>query len=58
MLKDIRKISCESYWREEMYGQLLDEVGGSEKKDEIDRIDKMKWADKVDKAERLDDSDD
>jgi hypothetical protein len=25
-----------------MYGQLLDEVGGSEKEDEIDRIDKMK----------------
>ena len=42
MLKDIRKITCESYWREEMYGQLLDEVGGSEKKDGIDRIDKMK----------------
>ena len=41
MLKDIRKITCESYWREEMYGQLLDEVGGSEKKDGIDRVDWM-----------------
>ena len=41
MLKDKRKITCESYWREEMYGQLLDEVGGSEKKDGIDRVDKM-----------------
>ena len=41
-----------------MYGQLLDEVGGSEKEDEIDRIDKMKWADKMNKAERLDVSDD
>ena len=41
-----------------MYGQLLDEVGGSEKEDEIDRIDKMKWADKMNKAEQLDVSDD
>ena len=41
-----------------MYGQLLDEVGGSEKKGEIDRIDKMKWADKVNKVERLEVSDD
>lgn len=41
-----------------MYGQLLDEVGGSEKENEIDRIDKMKWADKVNKAERLEVSDD
>jgi len=41
-----------------MYGQLLDEVGKSEKKEGIDRIDKMKWADKVDKVERLDVSDD
>ena len=41
-----------------MYGQLLDEVGKSEKKDGIDRIDRMGWADKVHKAERLDVSDD
>lgn len=41
-----------------MYGQLLDEIGGAEKKDGIDRVDKMGWADKVHKAERLDDSDD
>lgn len=41
-----------------MYGQLLDEVGGSEKENEIDRVDKMGWADKVNKAERLDISDD
>lgn len=41
-----------------MYRQLLDEVGKSEKKDGIDRIDKMKWADKVHKAEYLDNSDD
>lgn len=41
-----------------MYRQLLDEVGGSEKEDGIDRIDKMKWADKVNKAEQLDVSDD
>ena len=41
-----------------MYRQLLDEVGGSENKDRIDRIDKIKWADKVNKAEQLDVSDD
>lgn len=41
-----------------MYGQLLDKADGSEKENEIDRIDKMKWADKVDKAEQLDVSDD
>lgn len=41
-----------------MYGQLLDEVGKSEKEDGIDRIDKMKWADKVNKAKQLDVSDD
>lgn len=41
-----------------MYGQLLDEADGSEKKGEIDRIDKMKWADKVDKVAQLDVSDD
>ena len=41
-----------------MYGQLLDEAYGAEKKDGIDRIDKMKWADKVHKAEYLDNSDD
>lgn len=58
MHKDIRKISCESYWREEMYGQLLDEADGAEKKDGIDRVDKMEWADKVHKAEQLDNFDD
>jgi len=41
MHKDIRKITCESYWREEMYGQLLDKAKGAEKKDGIDRVDKM-----------------
>ena len=41
-----------------MYGQLLDEVGGAEKEDGIDRIDKMEWADKVNKAEQLEVSDD
>ena len=41
-----------------MYGQLLDEVGGSEKENEIDRIDKMEWADKVHKAVQLDNFDD
>ena len=41
-----------------MYGQLLDEVGGSEKENGVDRVDKMEWADKVDKVERLDVSDD
>ena len=41
-----------------MYGQLLDEADRAEKKDGIDRVDKMKWADKVHKAERLDVSED
>ena len=41
-----------------MYGQLLDEVDGAEKKEGIDRVDWMEWADKVHKAERLDVSDD
>ena len=41
MHKDIRKITCESYWREEMYRQLLGKVDGAEKKDGIDRVDKM-----------------
>jgi hypothetical protein len=39
MHKDIRKITCESYWREEMYGQLLDEADGSEKENGVDRGD-------------------
>ena len=42
MHKDIRKITWGSYWREEMYGQLLDEADRAEKKDGIDRVDKMK----------------
>ena len=41
-----------------MYGHLLDKADGAEKENEIDRIDKMKWADKVHKAERLEVSDD
>ena len=41
MLKDIRKITCESYWREEMYGHLLDKADRAEKKDGIDRVDRM-----------------
>ena len=36
----------------------MDEAYGAEKKDGIDRMDKMKCADKVHKAEQLDDSDD
>ena len=58
MFKDIRKITCESYWREEMYGQLLDKAKGAEKKNGIDRVDKMGWADKMNKAVQLDNSDD
>ena len=41
-----------------MYGQLLDEVGKSEKENGVDRGDWIEWADKVDKAEQLDVSDD
>ena len=40
-----------------MYGQLLDEVGGSEKENGVDRVDWIEWADKVDKVAQLDVSD-